>query len=195
MHCDLWKQVSHLPRLPGATALHSFGFELLSVVVLGVVFTGIVVLRAVVVTEMLVVVTVLWSQLGHAPQVFWQTLNWPSNLEHQKPEPNWSVAEISDVQLVYLTPLKVIVERGPSESSHGLLQLSVTVVLAAEVVDKVVPVNVVVLPAVVVNVVPVPSPSVENAEHVPITFWTESHISLLRYLLLNWYSPPSLPSP
>jgi hypothetical protein len=65
-----------------------------------------------------------------------------------------------------LTPLKVIVERGPSESSHGLLQFSVTVVLATEVVDKVVPSMP--LPAVVVNVVPVPS--VENAEHVPITF-------------------------
>lgn len=102
------------------------------------------------------------------------------------------MAEIRDAQSVYLTPLKVMLERRPRESEHSLLQGGFIDVLKTPDVDGTAAAVVVApLPAEVVSplsavVVLVESPlRIEKAEHDPMTFWIDLQTSVLRYLVLN----------
>jgi len=58
-------------------------------------------------------------------------------LEHQKPEPNLLVSEISKAQFVYFTPLNVIVLETPRASAHGLSQFVAEVVVGTIAVEVV----------------------------------------------------------
>jgi hypothetical protein len=91
---------------------------------------------------------------------------------------------MSDTQSVYVTPLNLMVEVAPSESSQELPQGLLPTVVVVVVVPCPLPV-VDVIPDMRLVVRVVPEPSSENAEQVPMTLWIDPQIWVFRYWVLN----------